>query len=197
MRSSFVFTIFIFFVACSPYAQSQPTQNYLANNTVLIVRHAEKPESGTGLTPLGETRAQLYAKYFKPFEEQGLSIPVDCLYAGADSKNSERPRLTLEPLSKATGLPLHLKVGTKDSEMLVLQLKTEAHGRHPLIAWRHGEIPALLTAFGASPEKILPNGRWPDDVFDWVIVLTTGPNGQFSSARLIQEQLKLPASVTP
>jgi hypothetical protein len=194
MRSSFVLTILVFCVACSLCAQSQPTQNYLANNTVLIVRHAEKPENGIGLTPMGEARAQLYAKYFEPFDKQGLSIPVDCLYAGADSKNSARPRLTLEPLSKATGLPLHLKVGTKDSEALVLQLKTEAHGRHPLIAWRHGDIPALLSEFGASPERILPNGKWPDDVFDWVIILNMGPDGQLSSASLIHEKLKMPVS---
>jgi broad specificity phosphatase PhoE len=174
---------------------AQSTANYLANNTVLIVRHAEKPESGTGLTPLGEARARLYAKYFEPFQEDGLSIPVDCLYAGADSKNSIRPRLTLEPLSKATGLPLHLNVGTKESAALVLELKTEAHGRYPLVAWRHGEIPALLTAFGASPEKLLPNGRWPDDVFDWVIVLTIGPDGQLASAKVIHEQLKVPVLV--
>lgn len=194
MRSRFVFTILVFCMACSPYAQSQPMQNYLANNIVLIVRHSEKPESGIGLTPLGEARALSYAKYFEPFEEEGLSIPVDCLYAGADSKSSIRPRLTLEPLSKATGLPLHLKVGTKDSEALVLELKTEAHGRHPLIAWRHGEIPALLSAFGASPEKLLPNGKWPDDVFDWVIMLNMGPDGQLLSARVIHEQLKIPVS---
>jgi hypothetical protein len=191
MRSSFVFTILVFCVACSLYAQSQSAPNYLSNNTVLIVRHAEKPESGTGLTPVGEARAQLYAKYFEPFEEQGLSIPVDSLYAGADSKNSARPRLTLEPLSKATGLPLHLKVGSKDSEALVLQLKTEAHGRHPLIAWRHGDIPALLSAFGVVPEKLLPNGRWPDDVFDWVIMLNIGPDGRLTSAKVIKEQLKV------
>jgi hypothetical protein len=194
MRSRFAFTLLVFCMACSLGAQSQPAQNYLANNTVLIVRHAEKPESGIGLTPLGEARAQLYAKYFEPFEEQGLSIPVDCLYAGADSKNSSRPRLTLEPLSKATGLPLHLKVGSKDSEALVLQLKTEVHGRHPLIAWRHGDIPALLSAFGVAPEKILPNGRWPDDVFDWVIMLDIGPDGHLTSAKLIQEQLKVTGS---
>jgi len=166
-------TILILSAMLSLPTQAQSAQNYLASNTVLIIRHSEKPESGTGLTAVGEARARLYAKYFQPFQEQGLFIPVDCLYAGADSEKSFRPRLTLEPLSKATGLPLHLKVGTKDSEALVLELKTEAHGGHPLIAWRHGDIPALLTAFGASPEKILPNGKWPDDVFDWVIVLTT------------------------
>jgi hypothetical protein len=187
-------TILILSSMLSLPTQAQSAQNYLANNTVLIVRHSEKPESGTGLTAVGEARARLYAKYFQPFQEQGLFVPVDCLYAGADSEKSFRPRLTLEPLSKATGLPLHLKVGTKDSEALVLELKTEAHGKHPLIAWRHGDIPALLTAFGASPEKLLPNGKWPDDVFDWVIVLTTNPDGQLSSARLIHEQLKVPAS---
>ena len=195
MKARVVLVILVLSMICSSSAPAQPAQNYLANNTVLIVRHSEKPESGIGLTPLGEARALLYAKYFEPFQEQGLSIAVDSLYAGADSKGSIRPRLTLEPLSKATGLPLHLKIGTKDSEALVLQLKTEAHGQHPLIAWRHGEIPALLSAFGASPEKLLPNGKWPDDVFDWVIMLNMGPDGQLSSARLIHEQLlKMPVS---
>jgi len=179
----------------STFMEAQPAKNYLANNTVLIIRHSEKPDTGTGLTPTGEARARLYVKYFQPFQEQGFSVPVDCLYAGADSEKSFRPRLTLEPLSKATGLPLHLKVGTKDSEALALELKTEAHGQHPLIAWRHGDIPALLTAFGASPEKILPNGKWPDDVFDWVIVLTMGPEGQLSTARVIHEQLQVPVSL--
>jgi hypothetical protein len=177
---------------CSSSAQTQTVQNYLADNTVLIIRHSEKPEVGNGLTPKGEARAQLYAKYFQPFHEEGLSVPVDCLYAGADSESSIRPRLTLEPLSKATGMPLHLKIGTKESEALVLELKTEPHGRHPLIAWRHGEMPALLRAFGASPEKLLPDGKWPDDVYDWVIVLKMGPDGQLSSARLIHQQLKVP-----
>jgi hypothetical protein len=178
----------------SYFASAQTPRNYLANNTVLIIRHSEKFETevGTGLNPAGEARARLYAKYFHPFQEEGLSIAVDCLYAGADSKNSFRPRLTLEPLSKATGIPLHANIGTKDPEMLVQELKTEAHGQHPLIAWRHGEIPALLRAFGAAPEKLLPNGQWPDDVFDWVILFKMGANGQLESARLIHETLKLP-----
>lgn len=194
MRSRYLPALLAACVTCLTSASAQPAQNYLANNTVLIVRHAEKPAEGTGLTPMGEARAQLYAKYFQPFEEEGISISVDCLYAGADSKNSVRPRLTLEPLSKASGLPLHLNVGTKDPEALVRELKTEAHGQHPLIAWRHGEIPALLTAFGVAPETVIPNGKWPDDVFDWVIVITTGPDGQPVSAKLIHERLTVPAS---
>jgi hypothetical protein len=194
MRSSAVLVLLAACMPCVTSAQAQPAPDYLANNTVLIVRHAEKPAEGIGLTPMGEARAQLYAKYFQPFQEEGLSIAVDCLYAGADSKNSIRPRLTLEPLSKATGLPLHLNVGTRDPEALVHELRTEAHGQHPLIAWRHGEIPTLLTAFGIAPEKVIPNGKWPDDVFDWVIVITTGPDGRPVSAKLIHESLTVAAS---
>jgi hypothetical protein len=173
---------------------AQQAQNYLANNTILIIRHSEKPDMGTGLNAAGEARARLYTKYFQPFQEEGLSIQVDGLYAGADSKNSFRPRLTLEPLSKSSGMPLHSNIGTKDSELLVQALKTEAHGQHPLIAWRHGEIPTLLAAFGASPQELLPNGQWPDEVFDWVIVLDMGPDGKLTSAKRIRQSLKLPVS---
>jgi hypothetical protein len=169
-------------------------QNYLANNTILIVRHAEKsPESGTGLTPQGENRAQLYTTYFKPFHDGRLNLTVDSLYAGADSKKSFRPRLTLEPLSKATGLPLHHDIGTTDPKALVDDLKTHPHGLHPLIAWRHSEIPNLIAAFGAS-SSLIPEGKWPDETYDWVIVLTTGPNAEVTSARLIHEDLKVPSS---
>jgi len=172
---------------------AQQPHNYLAGNTVLIVRHAEKPATGTGLTPLGEARAQAYAKYFVPFHEAEWSIRIDGLYAGADSENSIRPRLTLEPLSQATGLPLHTDIGTKDPPALVRQLTDKPHGSHPLIAWRHGEIPALLEAFGASPARLLPNSVWPDEVFDWVIVLTFDGEGRLVSQTLVHEHLKVSA----
>jgi hypothetical protein len=178
----------------SNFSSAQEAQNHLANNTVLIIRHSEKPDTGTGLNAAGEARARLYTKYFQPFQEEGLSIQVDSLYAGADSKSSLRPRLTLEPLSKSSGMPLHSNIGTKDSVSLVQELKTEDHGQHPLIAWSHGEIPALLRAFGASPEELLPNGQWPDEVFDWVIVLNMGPDGKLTSAKRIRQSLKLPVS---
>ena len=51
-------------------------------------------------------------------------------------------------------MPLHINIGTKDSEQLAQQLKSESHGQHPLIAWRHGEILTLLRALGASQETI-------------------------------------------
>lgn len=172
-------------------SSSQAQTSSLADNTVLIVRHAEKPESGRELTTAGQARAQAYVTYFEPFTEAGLNLRVDALYAGADSDNSIRPRLTLEPLSRATGLKLNLSVGTKDPEKLVALLRSQPHGTHPLIAWRHGQIPALLQAFGASA-TLIPGDKWPDDTYDWVIVLAFDHNGNLLKQQLIREHLKLP-----
>jgi hypothetical protein len=170
-------------------SSAQQPQDHLANNTVLIIRHSEKPETGNGLTAQGEERARLYVKYFQPFQDQQPPIEVSSLYAGADSKNSIRPRRTLEPLSKAINLPINSSISSKDSAALVAELRSHPHGLCPLIAWRHGDMPALLAAFGASPDKLLPNGQWPDDIFDWVVILTIGPDGQLVSQRRIHQQL--------
>ncbi len=178
----------------SSLSSAQEGRNHLANNIVLIIRHSEKPDTGTGLNAAGEARARLYTKYFQPFQEEGLTIQVDSLYAGADSENSMRPRLTLEPLSKSSGMPLHSNIRTKDSDAFVQELRTEAHGQYPLIAWRHREMTTLLRAFGASPEKLLPNGQWPDEIFDWVIVLKMGADGQLISAKRIHQSLQFPGS---
>lgn len=173
---------------CRTAAQSQ-FRDFLANNTVLIIRHAEKPLQGRDLTPLGEARARAYTTYFEPFKEAGLDVRVDALYAGADSDGSTRPRLTLEPLSRATGLVLNTAIGTKDPNGLVTLLRTQAHGPHPLIAWRHGQIPALLEAFGASAPDLLPGAKWPDDTFDWVIVLGFDSHGHLAEQKLVKEHL--------
>lgn len=174
----------------SLHAATPVAQDHLAGNTVLIVRHAEKPLVGRELTPAGEARASAYAHYFEPFHDGGLKLRVNALYAGADSADSVRPRLTLEPLSHSTGLPLDSSVSTKDPAALVALLRTQPHGNHPLVAWRHGSIPALLTAFGASPD-LIPGGKWPNDTYDWVVILTFDSAGHLHSSRLIHENLTL------
>ncbi len=173
-------------------AAPAPPQDYLTNNTVLIVRHAEKPLESTGqtgLTEAGQHRAQAYIKYFQPFRDAGMDLTISALFAGADSSNSFRPRLTLEPLSKASGMPLDTSVSTKDPESLLAFLRTHPHGDTPLICWRHGQIPALLTALGAAPDSLLPAGKWPDNVYDWVIVLSFDAHGQLRSQKLLHETL--------
>lgn len=196
MRTTFelrkLFPLFVTFAVM--FTASASAQDYLANNTVLIVRHAEKPPEATGqtgLTEAGRHRAEAYVKYFRPFREDGMSLRISALYAGADSASSIRPRLTLEPLSKASGMPLDSTISTKDPGSLLTFLRTQRHGDTPLICWRHGQIPALLTAFGIAPDSLLPAGKWPDDVYDWVLVLHFDDHGRPKSQKLVHETLQV------
>src|SRR5579863_1551999 len=95
---------------CLPAALAQAeNRDGLRDTTVLIVRHAEKPESGFGLTPAGEERARAYVHYFQNLKIDSQSVKLDALFATADSKNSHRPRLTLTPLSETLHLPLNVQ----------------------------------------------------------------------------------------
>jgi hypothetical protein len=79
----------------------------MAGITILIIRHAERPESGSDLSPAGSTRATAYARYFDPFSGvPGSPFTPDMLIASKDTTKSDRPELTLKPLSAAIGLPI-------------------------------------------------------------------------------------------
>lgn len=73
----------------------------LADVTLLVVRHAEKPsaEGDADLSPAGAARTEAYATYFRHFALDGKPIHLEALIASSDSKESARPRLTLEPLA--------------------------------------------------------------------------------------------------
>jgi hypothetical protein len=161
----------------------------LANATVLIVRHAEKPASGPGLSPAGEARAKAYAGYFRRLTFDGAPVRIDTLIATADSEESRRERLTLEPLSRVTGLPIQQPFENGAVKDLVGWLAHGRPDRNILIAWHHGKVPMLLANLGLDPSTILPGGRWPSDVYNWMVMLRFDRNGNIvpSRCRLVRE----------
>ncbi len=161
----------------------------LRNTVILVIRHAEKPDDGAGLSAAGEARAKAYVNYFKNFAIAGQPLKLDYLFAAADSTGSHRPRLTIEPTSKALGLAIDSRFKNKDFQQLVDEIRSKPHGQAILIAWHHGEIPALLEALGANPNQILPNGEWPAEVFGWLIQLRYDQNGQLIETKRINENL--------
>lgn len=163
----------------------------LQDATILIIRHAEKPESGPELTAQGTQRARAYVKYFEKFQLDGTPIKLDDLIATADSKGSHRPRLTLTPLSQALKMPLDTRFKDKEFQKLADDLKSTPHGKNILICWHHGAIPDLLRALGADPARLLPGGEWPSSVFGWVIVLRYNHDGDLfaSQCKRINEHL--------
>jgi hypothetical protein len=186
MKSRFWLCVLLLLAGAPAFAQNSQG---LADTVVLIIRHAEKPGSGDSLTLAGEERAKAYVHYFQNYTIDAKPITVDYLFAAADSKGSKRPRLTLTPLSQATGLAIDQQFASKQVQELADEMRAKPHGRHIVICWHHGEIPALLQALGAKPEELLPKGKWPDDIFGWVIQLRYDGKGQLMEAKRIKENL--------
>lgn len=161
----------------------------LADTTVLIVRHAEKPAHGTGLAPAGQARAQAYVRYFESFAVDGQPLRPDTLVATADSRHSDRPELTLQPLAQALGLPIDDRFDDQQVKELADMLEQQPHGSVVLICWHHGEVPKLVHALGGDPSALLPHGKWPSKVFGWVLVLRYDHQGYLASAQRIDEHL--------
>jgi hypothetical protein len=180
----------LFFLGAVPVA-AQPSGPGLAGTTLLIIRHAEKPQDegvgGPGLTPAGEARARAYATYLRSFAVDGKVLHIDTLVATADSAGSMRPRLTVEPFSRASGLPLQQPFKNKDVKGLANWLANGAPHRTVLIAWHHGMVPSLLTELGADPQALIPGGAWPPATYDWVIYLHYGEDGHLADAKRIVE----------
>jgi hypothetical protein len=173
---------------CGVNAASGPP---LANAVILIIRHAEKPDTGSGLTPAGQKRAQAYVRYFQTFHLDSKPRVPDYLMASADSKHSQRPRLTITPLSSALNLTIDTRFHDKDTDSAAQALESQPTGKTILICWHHEEISDLLTSLGADPNLLLPNGEWPASVYDWMIVLRYDSNGHLllGQCRRINERL--------
>jgi hypothetical protein len=60
------------------------------NTNFLMVRHAEKPDSGNELSVAGQERAHAYAVYFQNYALNGTLIKLNYIFASADSSQSER-----------------------------------------------------------------------------------------------------------
>ena len=190
MKRFVVAALWMMALALSAHAAGDTTTG-LADATVLIVRHGEKPDSGPDLSPEGQARAEAYVAYFQPFMLDGAPFRPDMLVASADSRNSARERLTLTPLSQALKLPIDQRFADREVQNLVAALSTESHGKSILIAWHHGQLAKLIKAFGADPKALLPDGKWPGEVFNWVVVLRFDHSGQLvpGSAKIIEEKL--------
>jgi hypothetical protein len=162
----------------------------LKNAVILIIRHAEKPDSGSGLSAEGEARAKAYVNYFKNFTVDGQPLKLDYIFAAADSKESRRPRLTIEPVSKAFGLAIDSRFKDQEVQGLANEIRFKPHGQAILVAWHHGEIPALLRALNTDPGQAIPKTKWPEDVFGWVIKLRYDADGRLVETKRINEKLR-------
>ncbi|MFO1431640.1 MAG: flagellar basal body-associated protein FliL [Candidatus Competibacteraceae bacterium] len=166
------------------------------NTTILIIRHAEKPEpedDSPGLSPAGQARAQAYRAYFQNYVFDSQPIKLDYLFAAADRHKSHRPRLTLEPLAQGLGLAVDSDYKYDDPEKLAAAIlkKAEYDNRRILICWEHKKIPNLLKALGVDPAKLLPESNWPENIFGWTLHITYDNDGNLIQDRTVCSHQKL------
>jgi hypothetical protein len=172
------------------FAKPYPAKSSaLQNAVILIIRHAEKPDAGSGLSAEGEARAKAYVNYFKNLTIDGQPLKLDYIFAAADSNGSQRPRLTITPTSQALGIAIDSRFKDKNFQELAAEIQSKPHGKTILISWHHEEIPALLGALGADATQVIPKAKWPEDVFGWLIELRFDENGQLIGTKRINENL--------
>ncbi len=99
---------------------------------VILIRHAEKPGESKGhavsdddttdpdLAPAGYYRAGAYAAYFDPALSGKLYPAIDHIFATKASSKSNRPVLTVTPLSKALGKTIHDQYDNKPDDIAKL-----------------------------------------------------------------------------
>jgi len=153
-------------------AQSAPDAPPAGPRIVMIIRHAEKPETGEkdpNLSPRGFERADALAKVIP----DRFPRP-DFLLATKRSKGSNRPVETITPLAKAVHEEIESTFKDDDVAGVAHEVLTDPkfEGKVVLIAWHHGKIPELARALGVkdAPEK------WNPAVFDrvWEITYENG-----------------------
>ena len=194
MRSSGSFVhkrLFTAVLVASTLTLAADAQDGPKDAVVLIIRHAEDGGIGRALAPRGEQRAEAYKDYFLKFTVDSKGREPQAIFAAKDSKQSHRPRLTVEPFAKAAELRIDTRFGNNQSADLAADLRANQQGKVILICWRHPYVPALLGALGANPKTFLPKGKWPGAVYDWVILLSYDQDGRLisSSSRRINEHL--------
>ena len=174
--------LFIAVLFASALAVAAVAQDGPKNSVVLIIRHAEDADSGDGISPIGQKRADAYKNYFLNLTVDSKRLEPEVVFAAKDSKKSHRPRLTVESFAKAAKLKIDTRFGNSQSTDLAADLRANQQGKVVLICWRHPYIPALLSALGANPKTFLPNGKWPGAVFNWIILLSFDQGGHLISA---------------
>jgi broad specificity phosphatase PhoE len=147
---------------------------------IMIVRHAEKPDTDRGVAPDGSQNVEeltvrgwqragalvgLFAPIGGHFIDSRLATPNAIFASGIGHHSSSmRPQHTVLPLAEKLGLTIdasHLK----GEEEALAQAAAEVGGV-VLIAWEHERIPEIVRAIPGNDTR--SPQAWPGDRFDVV-----------------------------
>ena len=154
------------------------------SQTILIIRHAEKPEPGVeaagvddkgrvdpkSLTPRGWLRAGAWLELIAPSLATAPQIPLPTAVfasgpAGPDElagSRSKRPLQTVSALAGKLGITVEERFSKGQEQELASAIS--ALDGVVLVCWQHEDIP--LIARGLVPTPTGVPGLWPSDCFN-------------------------------
>ncbi|MCE5316671.1 MAG: hypothetical protein LLG04_04830 [Parachlamydia sp.] len=144
---------------------------------VMIIRHAEKPAVGNGLSPIGLMRAKELVSFFTKSPEVLKFGPLAAIYAARPGKEdgSVRAMQTVAPLAAAMKMQVNSAYTAGHYLQMVEEIKINPayQGKSVLICWEHHVIPEIARAFGVLDAPM----KWHGHIFDRVWLLTFEPGG--------------------
>ncbi|MDB6048029.1 MAG: histidine phosphatase family protein [Pseudomonas sp.] len=163
-------------------SKSLATQTADGTETLIFIRHAEKPVAGLGqINCQGMNRAialsTLLPRDYGNANFVFASNPSRHVEEGLndDSFSYLRPLLTISPSAIKLGLPVNIDFSANDTNDLADELMQDKyHGATIYTAWSHGYLPELINqvAAEASGEEQSIIDDWDSNDFDSLYVLT-------------------------
>lgn len=155
-----------------------------AQETIVAIRHAEKPPGGLGqLTCKGLNRALALPKVLKTFGKPNAIYAPDPAVQVTDGINGRysyvRPLITIEPTAIALGMPVNAQIGFNDIKKLQSELTAPANANALIfVAWEHRMLNEfarqMLRSYGREP-SVVPD--WPNNDYDRIYVFEIKQNG--------------------
>lgn len=151
--------------------------------TLICLRHAEKPKGGLGqLTPRGLNRSLalpdvLLTRYGRP---DFIFVPNPTEKVDDDRYYYVRPIATIEPTAIRCGLPLNTQFGYRETKEMEAELqKTQYANSTVFIVWEHGALTKFARDIykhnGGDPAKVpVWTGNDYDSIYVFKIVSRAG-----------------------
>ena len=149
--------------------------------TIIFIRHAEKPSDGRGmLNCRGLNRALLLPSWF----EANIPAPDHIFAPNPSVKATEisgdglrydyvRPLLTIGPTAIRFGLPINTQLPYNDPGLLADTLTEPAYRDDvSLVAWEHNFISATVMTLHKRFASNAPIASWKEDDFSSVVTVT-------------------------
>jgi hypothetical protein len=172
--------LFLGFVLFCGQALAMPAQ-------IAIIRHAEKPSSGSELSARGWERAKALPSLFleSRFLTFGSAVAVFGM-SPSQSEGSVRSIQTVQYLSQSLGLVTNTGFTGDDVDQLAREIKTNKiyDGKLVVICWHHQGIQDVAVALGVQNAP-----SWSGSDFDRVWLLTFKSDQELQFENLPQRLL--------